>query len=461
MNNYKLDVRTNLFSKDYDFIRSISAFFIGLILVVFGFSLVNFSVVVSLSFFLLLTITLWFISKQILIYFFLTLFVFSNIVISVYSVSIDGSFSFKVLQGIDFFVAFLVYVLIKLSNSLKFKKIELVLIVVLFSYFIFGSFTTSLTDSAIYLRLFLYPIILYAIGSQFSSYINFNFLISLGVLGAIVSLIEFLSPRLWYELVNAHYFYQFKFPEKNISDIEEVMEFTNRRFFNTNLLDDFGLIVRPGGLIFHPISSAYFMAVCFSIALIYKRYFLSIFMLFGVMVSGSKGAMVAILFIAFFEILRISGFKYRALFPLVLAIVYVMLAYVLSLISKDPHVYSLTASVFNIPNNIVGNGLGWGGSITSENLHVLSFSKEAISGDSVLAVILNMLGIVGLVYFFWIYGLFQDVLRLIKKNIRFTPVFSLLVIILANSIFQEEGFSPYLFGLFSFVLGALVFRSSE
>jgi type IV secretory pathway VirB2 component (pilin) len=111
--------------------------------------------------------------------------------------------------------------------------------------------------------------------------------------------------------------------------------------------------------------------------------------------------------------------------------------------SFDPHAYSLMATLKNIPFNPLGQGMGFGGVLTTGTNFSL---EEEISGDSGLAVLLNMMGLLGIVYYYFLMK-FKCLIDKDDESSLSRMVGFMLVASVFNSVVQEEGFSPYFLGV--------------
>jgi hypothetical protein len=115
------------------------------------------------------------------------------------------------------------------------------------------------------------------------------------------------------------------------------------------------------------------------------------------------------------------------------------------------HAYSLLSTLFQVPLSPLGHGLGFGGSLTAER--VLSWRFDMLIGDSGLAITLNMLGLPGLLLYYF-YGFLLARALAIARSLADLPLLcfaGLLAVAIFNSVVQELAIGPYGVGLAGFL----------
>jgi len=390
----------------------------------------------------------------------LGLLLFSNLSISIFSPLLADKTSLNILFGLDFLLASLLL----LWNFLKdhgrlpvTDRITAVLLYQLFAltslFYLKGLLNNGLSYATIYLRMLFYPFMLYLLGSYAAAHISIRkvrqlFLIT-GILFGALLVIEILIPADYYACLNVNHFVALKSNHSYLS-VKELINLKTVNFFNSNWGDKF-LCLRPLGGFLHPISTAYFFAFNLMLCLVANSLLLAGIFLLLIILCGSKGALVtALALIGFYYLKKHRQVKLR--WVVISATIYILCAYLVGLKNTNPHFYSLTASLLAIPDNLWGQGFGYGGSVTTGVKYTYDFIT--INGDSGLAVLLNMTGICAP----FVYLVYSSILSSFLKESKLATADKFIYAVmfcflLANSFFQEEGFSPYGMGLLLFFIG--------
>ncbi len=391
---------------------------------------------------------------------FFSLMLFSNLSISILSPLLPDRFSMNILFGLDFFFAGLLlwwnfqqaHCRLPLSSPWTSVVFYLLLCLTLLFYSK-GILFNGFSHATIYLRMLIYPFMLYLLGRYASTYLSAEkvkqWFITIGLLFGLLLLIEILAPLSYYSFLNVNHYVATK-KELSALSVTDLLTKHTVRFFNSNWFKHFK-VLRPLGAFMHPISTAYFFVLNLMLCLSYESLIMGGFFVIMIFLCGSKGAMASAVALIFFYFIKRKK-PIKAYWVILTGLGYVICSYFIGLKSDNSHFYSLTASVLSLPGNLLGQGFGYGGSVTTGVKRTLDF--VTINGDSGLAVLLNMTGI--FTPFFYL-GYMVVLYDLWKKDHLLTstkvPYLIFFVFLLANSIFQEEGFSPYGMGLLMFLSG--------
>ncbi|WP_192259533.1 hypothetical protein [Mesorhizobium caraganae] len=242
--------------------------------------------------------------------------------------------------------------------------------------------------------------------------------------------------------------------------LEDVMTTT---FFNTPFFNDIlPSVFRVGGPNFHPISYAYALSIISAWLLFKGRWVLPIAALPLLLVIGSKGA-TFLLLIALATRLIYSpsraGFTLTAVIVLALAWTTAAIGY--GATHGDYHVLGLTAGLRDFLANPLGQGLGFGGNLSSTSLN-LSWANAQAEGvasvpvESAVGVMLYQMGIGSFVFFGFLAALAMAARRQLIEthDPDFLFGFVVIVTISANAVLQEEAFySPLALGFCLLLVG--------
>ncbi len=390
----------------------------------------------------------------------LGLLFFSNLSISIFSPLLADKTALNVLFGLDFLLASLLLWWNFLKDRGRLPVTDRMISVLLYLLFVLaalfylkGLFNNSFSYATIYLRMILYPFILFLLGGYAAAYLQAEKVrqlsVATGILFGLLLIIEILIPADYYTLLNVDHFFALKSGRSYLT-VNQLIDLKTIKFFNSNWGHNF-LYLRPFGGFLHPISTAYFFTFNLMLCLAANSLPAAVLFFLLIILCGSKGA--------FITALTLTGFYYlnkhkpiKLSWVVSFAIGYIVCAYLVGLKNFNSHFYSLTASLMAIPENLWGRGFGYGGSVTTGVKYTYDF--VAISGDSGLAVLLNMIGIcapfVYLTYISILYSFRKESKSSKSSRFIYSVMFCFL---LANSFFQEEGFSPYGMGLLMFFIG--------
>jgi hypothetical protein len=218
----------------------------------------------------------------------------------------------------------------------------------------------------------------------------------------------------------------------------------------------FPKVFRIGGPAFHNISFAYSLAVMSVWLLFNKRWVLPILALPLLLVIGSKGAMIMLLFGLFVRIAApLLGVRLVLILTTIGAVLWVVGSIAFGIRSGDYHVLGLFAGVRDFLENPLGAGLGLGGNLssTSVNINWELAQAEGAAGtpmESAIGVMLYQMGIGSLAYFAFLLAAARASWRMYRTTGDFAVLFVYVAVITvsANAVLQEEAYySPLALGL--------------
>jgi hypothetical protein len=383
---------------------------------------------------------------------------FSNLLLaSIGRAALDHQ-SMRVLQGGDFLFACLVLGVFLVNHkvycSVQERRLLWLVLGLCGVYFAYGAVRNGGVDASIYLRVILYAPMLYFIGLYFGRYLSVARLqravLFIGIVSAFIMFFEFLAPRAYYALVDAADYYHLK-TTRPLQTPEDVVKFRTRVLLNLRVFGDLK-VLRPGGLTFHYPSAGYILAFSTLVAMALRRHALAVLFVSAIIVSGGKGPMIAVMNLGAAALVFRLGVRLSWGWMAPLSVLYVggVLGYMLYFPSI--HAFSLLSTVLNLSDNPLGGGLGFGGSMTSDIEYDWSFNM--LYGDNGLAVLLNMMGILGLsLYAFYVYGTSRLLDRreplsyfLDRRSQVLWTVYG--VTLIANTVIQEIAIGPYALGLY-------------
>ncbi len=236
--------------------------------------------------------------------------------------------------------------------------------------------------------------------------------------------------------------------------LQDVMMTT---FFNTPLFADlFPRVFRIGGPNFHPISYAYALGII-AIWLLFKgRWLLPLAALPLLLVIGSKGAMFMVLMALFVQIgRRPLGTGLTILGVVGISATWIVAAIAYGSTHGDYHVIGFLTGVRDFLANPLGQGLGFGGNLSSTSLN-LDWQRAQATGaslvpvESAVGVMLYQMGVGSIVFFAFLAAIAVSARQHILKtgSADFWFAFVTVITISANAVLQEEAFySPLALGL--------------
>lgn len=251
-----------------------------------------------------------------------------------------------------------------------------------------------------------------------------------------------------------------------IRGLQDIMTTT---FFNTPVFADIlPRVFRIGGPNFHPISYAYALGII-AVWLLFKgRWLLPLAALPLLLVIGSKGAMFMVLMALFVQIMRRPlGTGLTLLGVVGMSATWIAAAIAYGSTHGDYHVLGFLAGLRDFLGNPAGQGLGFGGNLSSTSLnldweHAQATGATTVPVESAVGVMLYQMGVGSIVFFAFLAALAwsarKDIIRTGSGDFWFA--FVTVVTISANAVLQEEAFySPLALGL-SLLLAGVSMGSS-
>jgi hypothetical protein len=429
---------------------------------------------------------LFFVNLTSSIIFLLICIIFQNLLYTFLSPFISTKADLTLLQGVHFAIIAIIGVLslgVVARKGILDRKILLYILAtlaILCVYGAIGTWRSSFSSAASYFRYYANGIFLFCIGALFGEKHPFEYLVRilyrLLLVSLFVCLLELVLDNAWYEFSSSYAFLKVKYVDWEFgTDVSQWLHF---RFMNLPGIHDI-YSRRLLGTVMHHVSQSYLLSLLALIAVYLRRYVLAALVLLLAVVTGVKGAIITTFFaFALLGCRRALGPRH---FPLSFALLagYVVAAVIYGTYVKDWHVIGLTTSLKMFPQHPLGNGLGLGGNLSQQYMIIKKFGMPGWSAwqdlgradfalESGLGVLLYQVGIFTGVFvgFYRRVALEMHRLLAVAGGALREYVFILaLVVILVNSLFQEEAFSPYASGLLFLLAGcqyqALARRSRE
>jgi hypothetical protein len=234
-------------------------------------------------------------------------------------------------------------------------------------------------------------------------------------------------------------------------------------FFNTPLFKDiFPPVFRISGPNFHPISYAYALSIISTWLLFNGRKLAPLAALPLLLVIGSKGAtFMMVTALAVRAVYRPAWAAPICLGVVVLAVTWTSAAILFGSATGDFHVLGLFAGLRDFLADPLGQGLGFGGNLSSTTENVNWEQAQAtgatfVALESAVGVMLYQMGIGSLVFFGFLIALALAARRALiaPDHSDFLFAFVCIVTISANAVLQEEAFfSPLALGLCLLLVG--------
>ncbi len=229
-------------------------------------------------------------------------------------------------------------------------------------------------------------------------------------------------------------------------------------FLNMAVLDQwFPRVFRLSGPNIHPISYAYALAVISAFMLFNRRAWYLLLSVPLLVIIGSKGALVLLLSAISLKIaVRFFGLRFSVISMCLVLGLYITGAIIYGRANGDYHVLGLLAGIRDFLGNPFGQGLGFGGNLSSSIKNVLSWSRAQQQGiadipvESALGVMLYQMGIAAPLYFAMLFGIARACYNVFANTRAPQFLFGIaaIVTISANSVLQEEAvYSPLALGL--------------
>ena len=228
-------------------------------------------------------------------------------------------------------------------------------------------------------------------------------------------------------------------------------------------------IFRLSGPNFHPISFAYALAII-SIWLVFKNRFTFLIAAAPLLIIiGSKGALITVMMALSLKLAIVIMSARAAIFGLLAgSFSYILLAIAYGRSVNDYHVLGLLAGLRDFARNQIGQGLGFGGNLSSTIEGKLDWSRSQLQGvadipvESAVGVMLFQMGVAAFVYFGFLAAIAHKCagLYLKQNNADALCGFLMISIIATNGVLQEEAFfSPLALGFALLLVGLCLGRN--
>jgi hypothetical protein len=237
-------------------------------------------------------------------------------------------------------------------------------------------------------------------------------------------------------------------------------------FLNTPLLLDLGLrLYRLVGPNFHAISFAYALAVLGITLCATGRSWCLLLVFPLVVVIGSKGALVLLIFVSGSLLLLAWSRHFRRLWLFVgLLCVYAAAGIAAGIATSDYHVIGFIGGLRGFLSNPIGHGIGAGGNL-SLTVAAIDWSRSQSLGhtdvavESAIGVLLYQMGVAAILIvgaMVWIAARLWHVYGSTGDRVYAAAALGILVITV-NGIFQEEAlFAPLALGIMGALAGLLL-----
>ncbi|MGE5538666.1 MAG: hypothetical protein ACM30I_08600 [Gemmatimonas sp.] len=291
-------------------------------------------------------------------------------------------------------------------------------------------------------------------------------------LGLVLAVCEVAAPLAYYDAIGAQDYYRLKYgsatinPTLDFRTAQDVLSYLSTSFFN------FGgaayETVRFGGPNMHSVSYAYVMSIGVLVASSLGIYAFAAAVLPLLVLIGVKGAaiMVAATAVLWIAGRRLGGAA-MAVFGGAFGTAYIALVIWYGLSLGDYHVLGLMGGIGGFLSNPLGHGIGVGGnlssSVTSTDLgagwHDFQLYGADQALESAIGVLLYQMGIGAIAVLSVVWISFRATVGHFRHSFGLIPL--AIAVLLANSFFQEEAFSPYALGLLTIFAGVLSSRPRE
>lgn len=245
-----------------------------------------------------------------------------------------------------------------------------------------------------------------------------------------------------------------------LRSLEDVMMSS---FFNTPFFGDlFPKVFRIGGPNFHTISYAYALGII-AVWLLFKgRWVLPLAALPLLLVIGSKGAMfmvVTALLVQFFR--RKLGARLAMLGVVSLSVTWIGAAIAYGWTHGDYHVIGFLTGLRDFLENPAGQGLGFGGNLSSTSVsvdwqHAQAVGATSVPVESAVGVMLYQMGVGSVLFFAFLTAIAGSARRRILKTGSADSWFAFVTVVTisANAVLQEEAFyAPLALGFALLLVG--------
>ena len=335
-------------------------------------------------------------------------------------------------------------------------------------------FSASLTDALTYTRVYLVGGFMLIIGVAFGLKLTSAYTVSvLRVLTFVLVLWGFFEFFMTYELYTLFHiadYMRLKYASdinSTFYSVEETINFASRSYLN--LSGALGLdvdLLRPMGPNIHPISYAYALAFGAIICYVYRAPILLAGCLVILAIIGAKGPLImgflAVALGTFYQFVRFP--KVLLILLVTCLVLYITIGLAYGSYTEDYHVVGFWGGVKGFLSNPVGNGVGIGGNLSTlaalkTNFSLFQGYGASFALESGFGVMLYQIGVGTAIFLAFYWKLWRCVWKAtmyFSREPRLVAIPCALGILLVNSIFQEEAFSPAGWGPLLLLSGLLL-----
>ncbi len=464
--------------------RAVCFVILSLFLLFFYFLSIHVTGIFGLISFFVIVGTAGFLGIEFFVVFFLVALFLQNILVASVTTIDDPNnmFLFTMSLGTSFFITCLFSVYSGVSwlgfrQNLPLENRVLLRWTIFFSlvaiiYSGLGFASSDIKSVLTYLRVYLGAVMFLCIGVTAGYRISSAFLINairvLAILLVIWGIAEFCFAREVLEFFNVLYYTRMKF--MGTRPLVESLDILMRPQSYLNLSGQYGLDIklpRLEGPNIHAISYAYELAFCGLVCFMYRYRTLAAACFAMLVLVGSKGAIMETCMSLSFYILYCILPRPRLLLFLMAIFIsaYITAVTYYGLASQDFHILGLIGSIHGFLADPLGRGVGVGGNMSTQSLKdatmetLQRFQHQGTADfalESGFGVMLYQLGIATLVFLVFYHCIFRSIWDKITaqgadKRMVILPL--ALILVLVNSLFQEEAFSPVSIGLWLFLSG--------
>lgn len=424
----------------------------------------------------------FFLSRPLFLAVLLVSILFQNLLLSFHADLVGDPTSFQILLGSNFLFAALGGALaaVRLTKAAltpaarRTLWLALLFLLATALYAGYGAVESSAVSASIYFRFNVFGPLLLLCGLYLGLRVGRGFFLHLltfaGVALVLLGLLELFFPLETYSFFRAGDYLALKFPDKfELHDAAGLIEATTRRWLNlSGAVGPAFETLRLQGPALHPISYAYFLAFTALALAFFGQRLLPLMLAALLLFVGGKGALVylALPFAAYGVYVMTGNVRLflAALFVLLLAYIGGIMAY--GLMTRDLHVLGLIAGVEGLLLHPFGHGVGVGGNMSdlarAERDSALFRQEGApFALESAAGVLVYQMGIGAALLFGLVALLGRQLAALAKAEPRALLLLAGLLTLFANSLFQEEAFSPAGWGLLMLFIGFILTSASE
>ena len=341
-------------------------------------------------------------------YFWIYLLLFSGVLISFFSVNIKEKMVFDFVRGMDFIVLFLISFYLLFDEYRKdgvtpYIGRIFIIILGLLAYWFYGVIAVGFSGATTYLRYFLYPVLLVIFFKRAQPVSGMGMAFNMLFLAFFVLVFfEAIFPEEYYDLIDAGNYLNLKY-DRYIPSIDYFIDSRTIEViaYNGHYIEAY----RGLGPTMHPISGAYVVGLLgLYLTVVYRSYLYFLLGFIGAFLLFSKGAILLLTFVALALILSVKLKMISARAMMLLFLLVSLFLIFFGLVTNNPHHWSLMSSLVSLPSRPLGGGIGFGGTISTGTSYSTELGES--SGDSALALFMNMFGFIGLVLYVFLWFLY-------------------------------------------------------